>query len=415
MPFSDASLTALRVALETSFGSGVANGQGWLECRQVNEDLAGTKEVVTSDEITPDRMPPDNINVGSGGSGTWTADLTGGFSLVPAGESWDKFFRCGLGSTSYSTPIGVNLTGAATLTPANAVDPDEITVAITGTPAVWPAWVNGEFITWAGWSGVRSVLNSVYKVKSGGGTATVTLSSGPRVPASPGTQPGTGVSVFTLGSVTNGSIFNSMVIERQYSVASQFAQMTGFYIAGFDVDMQPKRPCRLTWNFIGKDEASNTVTIGVTPSPASIAKALVLGNDLRSFSLDENGHDFFLNSFKMSVKSGAYPQDERAGTVGPIGIGLGTFGITGRYEFYYSNDTIAAGTVHDQYQKFTDKELHVGLANANGEWFFIHLPRINWTNGNRGTPGKDQPVKGWVEFQAAKGTGFPYMVKVGRL
>lgn len=407
MPFADASLTAIRFASETTYAT--APTGTYLEIRQVNEDLGQDKEVVVSDEITADRRNPDNIQVGSSASGDLTCELTGGI-VATVGESWDQFFRSALGATGYSTPVGaINITGV--ITPTNGADADEIVLTLSA--GTFPAFATGEFTTWSGFDGVRSVLNSVYKVESGGGTGVLTLSCGPRVPASPGTQATATVSAFTFGAITDGTTLRSFSIERQYSVASQFALMTGKVVTGFDIDAQAKKPIRITWHFMGKDEQSKTTTIAGAVTAVSTAKSMTLVSDLRSFSLDENGHDYFLNSFKLSFKNGAYAQDERAGTIGTIGVGLGTFECTGRYEFYYDNATLPAGTVHDQFQKFQDKELHVGLGNANGEWFLIHLPRINWTAGRRATPGKDQAVKGWVEFRAAKGP--TYLIKVGRL
>lgn len=531
MAIADASLTSIRDTLELDYGTGYSQlgiplfALSYKERRMVNETLGQDKELTASEEIVNDRRNPDNIHVGSAASGDIVAELTGGGVNV-AQNTWDEYWLSALGATGFSTFVGANpINATGTVTPTNGADPDEI--VLTMSAGTWPAFTAGEFVFLAGFTGVRQAFNSIFKVKSGGGTTALTLAGGARVPNLPGTENSSVVGAAQLQSATDSTVARSFVIERKYSLTSEFAVNDGMVLTGFDVDIRPKQPMRVTWHWLGKEEVNgastlavtneiNTLTTGGAPltagtftitvnaqvtSPAlnfnataaqvqaalealssvgtgnvkcfattganlSVAAAVVTivfvralqgtditisgvftgltpsngitlattvnggvpvltsaitsrrsfspVTDLKSFSLDEDGHSFFLNSFSLSFKNGAYSQDERAGTLGAVGIGQGSFSCTGSYEFYYDNTpTAGAGAVHDQFQKFVDKELAVCVGNSQGDAWMIHLPRINWTSGRRDTPGKSQAVKGKVGFQAAKGP--LYLVKIARL
>jgi hypothetical protein len=410
-PIADASLTSVRYSSEVTYGTPLTGT--YKEVRMISESLGQDKEAVQSDEIVTDRRSPDNIQVGSSASGDLVSEVTGG-NAANGGVTWDDWWRGSLGATGFSSILGGTanvLFTAGTLTPSNGADPDDIQIAVAGgTPASWPAFVPGEFVYFAGWTGVRAPLNSIYKVKSGGGTNTLVLTSGPRVPTTPGTQAANTLGAFQLQSVTDASTAYSFTIERKYAPnVNDFALMPGMVLTGWTFEMRPKTPCRITWRFLGKEETSTAAQQGSGVTAAITAvKSFSPVTDLKSFSLNENGHDFFVNSFTLDFKNGAYAQDERAGTLGAIGIGQGTFEVTGSYEFYYE-----AGTLHDQYQRFQDQELHLALGNESGHALCFHLPRVNWVDGRRSIAGKDQAVVGRVDFRAARGPN--YLIKVGRL
>lgn len=415
MPTADSSLTSLRESLEVTYGlapTGV--GSIYKELRMVSESLGQDKEIIQSDEISPDRMSPDNIQVGSSASGDHVAELTGGGAIVGQ-DTWDTRWLAALGATAFSTLQG-NIAGvlfsAGTITPANAVDPDDITLTLSGgTPGVWSAgFIAGEFILLGGLTGVLAVLNTTFMVKSGGGTTVLTLTAGPRVPSSPGTFPANTLFAVQAPSITNGLVARSFAQERKYNLPNEFGLLSGMVLTGFDLEWRPKRPMRVTWRWLGKEEVSKTATQAETLVPAVTSrKSFSMVSDLRGISLDDDGHSFFMNAFTLSVKNGAYLQDEQGGTLGAIGVGMGTFDITGSYEFYYQ-----AGTVHQDLYNFTSKKLAVMVANANADMLAIHLPRINWTGGRRAVQGKDQAVKGVVQFRAAKGPG-PFIIRLARL
>ena len=517
---ADASLTSVRYALESGattevFPSAPLPGVygtpprgAYKEIRMVNEDLGSDIGMVTSEEIVPDRAPPDNIQTEAGASGNHVSELTGGAS-TPVGITFNDWWLSALGATAFST-LQFSAVGsmAGTITPSNSGN-NVVLVLSTGT---WNAnFAAGEFIAFAGFTGVRAVLNSVFRVVSGAGTNTLTVDSGVLAPASPGTEASANVSAALCRSATPGSIARSWSIERKYSLASEFAVDAGMVLAGFDVELRPKRPLRVTWRWIGRQELSftttraltnetNTITahattpgtgtwtytvggqtatglaaaitasalqsaiealstvgvgnvqvtmsaanlgvagcvatitfhsaVGGTNLTTSASFAGMSGNvhvfaaslqggldalipavtsqrvfssvsDVKMFAFNKNGNSFFLNSLTLRFKNGAYAQDEQAGTLGPINIGQGSFSLDGSMEFYYTGKT-----VFDWAQAFTDTEISFAASNTAGSTWGMHLPRVNFKNPRRATAGKDQAVKGTVEFQAAKGAAF---------
>lgn len=405
MTVADASLTSIRDAIESTYG--VPPTGTYKERRMVNETLGQDKEAVSSEEIVTDRRNPGNIQVGSSASGEILSELTGGRGAT---NTWDDYILGALGATGFSTVTAVakGSLPAGTITPTNDSDPDQIIFTLSA--GSWPAFPAGDFIQFTGFTGVRVPFNTIFKVKSGGGTAALTLSSGPRVPTTPGTEDTANVAASTIAAATDASVFRSFTIERKYSLVNEFAYMPGMVLSGFDVELQPKRPMRITWRWIGQEERSATAALGsgLTSAVTSV-RSFSPVSDFAGIALDEDGHSFFLTSFRLQFRNGAYLQDEQAGTIGAVGVGLGTFDITGSYEFYYRD-----GTVHDQFRAFTGKDLSFAVRNVDTNSFVVHLPNINWVSGRRNAAGKDQAVRGRVDFRAAKGSA-PYMIRIARL
>lgn len=519
---ADASLTSLRYALESGATTaifpnaplpgiyGTPPTGTYKEIRMVNEDLGSDIGMVTSEEIVPDRAPPDNIQTEAGASGNHVSELTGGSG---ASVTYDDMWLGALGATGFSTVQSSGVGSmSGTITPTNSGNNLTLTLS-TGT---WNAlFVAGEFLVLAGFTGVRAVLNTVFRVVSGAGTAALVLDSGVLAPASPGTENAALVSAALCRSATPASVFRSWAIERKYSLASEFAVEAGMVLSGFDVEVRPKRPLKVTYRWIGRQELSFATTraltnetltltahattpgtgpfsitvggqttsgltvtggaatatniksalealstvgvgnvsvvvtggadLGVAAAVATIifhsavggvnlttsattsgmtgnqlvfavvtnggADALIPAvtstrvfssvSDVKMFAINKNGSSFFINSLTLRFKNGAYMQDEQAGTLGPINIGQGSLALDGSMEFYYTGKSL-----FDIAQAFTDTEIAFAASNSAGNTWGMHLPRVNFKNPRRATPGKDQAMKGTLEFSAAKGAAF---------
>lgn len=510
MSVADASLTSVRYALESTFGTPPYGA--YKEVRMVSEDLGQDVDTTASDEIVSDRTTPDNIQIGAGASGSLTAELTGG--SVASGVTWDDMWLGSLAATGFTT-LQATLPGVLTGTITVGGTGDQVTLLLSS--GTWnPAFAAGEFLVFAGFTGARAVLNTVFRLVSGAGTNTLTLDSGPASPG--GTEPSAAlVSVVQCRGITPGSVFRSFSFERKYNLSSQYAVNSGLVPSGFDWELRPKRPLRTTFHFIGDSEASfgathaltnevNTITAASTPATAGnftltvngqttaniafnataaavqaalellssvgvgnvtcvattganlgVANAVVtityggtLGgqnlttsatmagltgnphvfavsteggadalipavtaqksfsstNDVKMWAFNKDGHSFAINSMTLQFRNGAYTQDEQGGVLGPVGIGFGSFGLTGSMEFYYSSKTVM-----DWAAAFTDTEWAFAASNGSGSTVGIYVPRLNFKNPRRSTPGKDQPIKGTVDFQAAKGSA-PYLCKL---
>ena len=426
-PIADASLTDLRYAKEITYGVPVTTA--YQSARMVSETLGQDKEVVQSDEIVSDRRPPDNIQTGSSASGEIVTEVIGGGFNVAGGQKFlDDWWLASIGqSTVFSNTAQNQGFSAGTMTITNS-GTDRITILLTGTtPATWPSgFADGTFFAIRGLltasdSSDLTYLNGIYQVVTGQGTATLTLTKGARLVTSPKTTPtltaGTTVSCRRVPDANDGTSLQFFTFERKYSLTNEFARLPGFAFNGFRFEMRPKQPMRITWNLIGREESSAAAQLGSSVDPAPTNKSFSPVSDFRWLSLGEDGHSFSVTSFTLDVKGGLYPLDEEAGVLGPQGIGVGTFDITGEIEFYYEG-----GTLHSFYQAFTEKSLHFGAMNANGDGLLFAMPRVNFTNpGRRSVPGKDQAIKGTVGFRAAKGTDTlpapdeTYLLKIGRL
>lgn len=398
---ADASLTSLRYAVESTWNTSPTGA--YRELSVISEDLGGDVGMVQSEEIVADRAPPDNIQTEAGGSGGFVCEAKGG-NVTDGNQTLDDFWIGLLGSASAfaGDAFSSSFTTGVTVTPANAAGNDRITLTLTGN--TWHGSIGvGNIVSVRGFTGVRANLNSVYEVAVVNSTTALTLTKGPRVAVGANTaETPTAGNPFTLqrcGGITNGITPVSYSFERKYSIASEFALLPGFRPSRCRIEMRPKRPVKLTWSFIGKTETSRTTAIGSSLVPVSGRKSFSAVSDMKGWALGEDGHTFALNEFTLDFSTGVYPQDEQAGTLGPIDIGLGSFAVTGSIGFYYQ-----AGTIFDWAQAFTEKSLWFALMNSAGDVLGIDLPRVNFKNPRRSTPGKDQAIKGSVEFQAARGT-----------
>ncbi len=420
--------TAHALATTTDGGTatyGIAPTGAYNELRMVSESLGQDKEVIQTDEIAPDRMPADNIQVGSSGSGEVVSESIGGGFNIPGGQpAHDDFWLAALGqSTPFTNLAQAQAAATGTVTVDNVGgNSDRITFVLsTGTFGV--GFTAGTFVQVRGLlldsgGGSLTYLNSVYQVVSGATTNTLTCTKGPRVTGAPKTTPTltapTQVVFRRFPDAVNGLAVPSFAFERKYQPITDFARLPGFKLNGFLFEMRPKRPMRITWRFIGKEETDSVTQLGSAIISAPSAKSFTPVSDFKSMSLNEDGHSFGLTSFTLDVKCGLYPLDEEAGILGPQDIGTGSFEITGSAEFYYE-----AGTIQDIYQQFLDRSLHFATTNANGDGLLFALPRINFTVGRRATPGRDQPIKYVMQYRAAKGTdslaASTFLIKIGRI
>jgi hypothetical protein len=400
---ADASLTSFRYAVESTWNTSPTGA--YREISIISEDLGGDVGMVTSEEIVSDRAPPDNIQTESGGSGNIVCDAKGG-NAVDGNQTHDDFYLGALGSAAGFAGDATSSSfngGGVTVTPANVGgNNDRITLTISGN--TWNGGFGaGNVVSVRGFTGVRSTLNAVYEVFSNTvGNTVLTLTKGPRVPASPGVETPTAGTPFTVqrcGAITNGILPISFSMERKYSIANDFALLPGYRLSRFRLEMRPKRPVKVTFTFLGKTEISRTTTISSSVVPSSGRKPFSAVSDMKAWALGEDGHSFGINEFTLDFATGVYAQDEQAGTLGPIDIGLGSFAATGSVAFYYTGSTI-----FDLAQAFTEKSLWISWMNAAGDVLGIDLPRVNFKTPRRSTPGKDQAIKGTVEFQAARGT-----------
>lgn len=415
------------IALTTTTAGGAALGYavspsnaGFQTVRMVSEDLGQDKEIVSSDEIVNDRRPPDNIQVNSTGSGSIVSEVIGG------ANGWmDDMWMSSIGQVA---PFVGHLTTQTFSTGTLSVDnvggnADRITMTHSAT-SFQSGFTAGSFVLVSGFvadnaGNSLTYLNSVYQVVSGASSTALTLTRGPRVTTAspprvtPTLTGGTAVTFSKYGVLVDSTSVPTFTFQRQYSIASEYARMAGFAVDGFDFDMSPKRPMRITWKLVGKEELSATTTLATSLISAPTNKSMAPVADMKSFAVGEDGHSFQLTSFKLSVSGGLYMQDEEAGTLGPQGIGAGTYKVTGSCEFYYEG-----GTLHSFYQQFVDKSILFSLGNVALDGVLFFMPRCNFTGGRRATPGKDQATKGRLDFTAAKGTdtvdSTTYLLKIGR-
>lgn len=415
---ADASLVSVRYKAQSAFGT-PATGT-FQEIRLASEDLGQDKEVTSSDEIISDRTNPDNIQVGSSGSGPIVTEAIGGNTTTGGLSNAypEDFYAYSLGqvAATFAGQGTSSVFSSGTMAVDNVTAGGELNrITFTHSATTFQAgFTAGSLVLVQGFladnaTNSLTYLNAAYQVVSGAGTTALVCTAGPRVTtaAPPRTTPtlnaATAITFSKYGTLTNGTTLTPVSIERKYGpIAGEFARLADFHLDGFEFDMQPKKPARVTWNWIGKEEisATNTMTSAVNAAPTN--KSLSPVADMKSFAVGEDGHSFQIISFKLKVSGGLYLQDEEAGTLGPVGVGVGTFKVEGSCTFYYEG--VTSSSLFDFYRNFTDKRILFCMGNANADGIAFNLPRCNFKDGRRSTPGKDQAHKGRLDFVAARGS-----------
>ena len=399
----------LRMKSESTYGT-VPTG-AFNEIRMTSEDLSPNMEYTESQAIRADGQITEMVRTDAMGGGTINSEVA--YDNPVFGE----FMRAGLCSSetsggTWATVAAVTGTGIAAVAATGTV-PGNFTDTANGFGNIKA----GMWVKVSGFTGTAA-NNTIFKViKAAAGVVHVignTLVSD---------ADGESVTIQVMAEVQNGKTVPSYALEREDSDdTNEFHQYLGMTVTGMDVSIPTSGIASWSFNFEGKKPTSETATIGdggsdtaqPTTSPMAAADVHAFyegdpGHGVVSDSSAGTGHEwaeqpFQLLDFSLSV-SPNLRQRRTVGSIGPSALpGRGDISVTGSFRCYYNADADGAtrtnSTLADKCLNDTVSGLALAINDAAGNGYIFDLPRVQFTNVTRNTPGKSQDVIAEVEFQA---------------
>ena len=341
---SDSNRTRISYGLESTYGT--HPGGALIDLRTTGESLKVDKNTVASQELRADRNIPDLLTVGVGSAGDLNFELscyTPGSSLL----NFDQWWLYLLGATGYSATTTISSL-AYTCTSAGAGTYQGTFVRTGGSD--FSALLDGQWFrmqagTFTG--GSTAANQGWWKVIAHSTTSvandTITVIGFKDVVA--GTIDGAGGSnLATLrqhGMAVNGTQSNSITLEKNYqdlSGADAWEIHNGLMIDRLSLSVKNDQIITGSWGLIGKIGASAGATGGSSYVLANTND--VLTGVANVVGILEANKPLAMTEFTMQIQTNLRPR-QVIGTLGNIGVGLGSFVVTGTFKAYFANKTLA--------------------------------------------------------------------------
>jgi hypothetical protein len=390
---SQASTSAARLAYieEDVFGVTPAAGNPKL-LRMTGEDLSYTFTQAQSDEINDTRQVTDAVIV--------DAAAAGGFNFHAQYAEYDTFIEALLCNTF--SEYGVGGVKSLTLT----FDKDAGTIA--GPADAFTGLVAGQFFS------VKDSEKNDGFYRIGTVTSTlITVDAG--TPLLDDESATTGVKISST-RITNGTAdLRTFSIEKVFTDVGQYFLHKGRAISSMELNFAVGSILSGSFGTVGKSVARGDTTglpgeltasqaFGITNSVTGVGSVLV--RDGAGASILGGA---YVNSMNVTV-DGTLREQKALGNLGAIGIGKGTFNISGTLEIY-----LVTGSVYDA--ALADQLISVAFpvvdAYGNGYAYTFANVKLNVPDVQAGA--KDQDVLMSIPFTAvAPNTTIDRMVTIDR-
>lgn len=202
----------------------------------------------------------------------------------------------------------------------------------------------------------------------------------------------------TLSSsrLTNGVDLTSFSIERQIAEVTQYMLFRGMYASKFSTSLASGSLTEGTFTFLGKDMVRAGST-GLTGTPNESLTYNIQNAVTGVGNIWENGAPLTGTSIKsmtIDLDSALRAQDA-IGTLGLVGVGIGTFMAKGTLEVYFAN-----GTLFDKFLADTFTSISLSTKDAEGNGYVFQYPRVQLTKATVMAGGKDTDLMASFEYTA---------------
>jgi hypothetical protein len=196
--------------------------------------------------------------------------------------------------------------------------------------------------------------------------------------------------------LTNGVTLQPFTIEKQMLDVGQYHTFRGMNASKFSTTFASKSLTEATFTFLGKDMLANTST-QLTGTVAA-SNTYDIQNGVRGLGqLWEGGAPLTSTSIKsvsMDIDSGLRAQDA-AGTLGLVGVGIGTFKVTGKLTVYFATGALYAKFLADTYTSFV-----IATQDTAGNGYVITAPKVMLTSGKVLAGGQDTDIMAEFDYTA---------------
>ena len=390
--FANASRAQLAYIAEAAFGV-TPNSGNPLALRNTGESLKYSLTKETDKEMNPTAEQTSSTTTGAQADGDIKVHVQyAEYDRFLAGllrSAWGVYGTNGVGSTFTASVTAGTLGTVASVITASAA-PSGANAFTTLQPGQWfqlnlPGDPNDDKI-------VR-VSPSVAPT----GT-TITLDVNTPLTAS------TNVANASIGTsrLSNGVTLQPFTIEKQLLDVNQFQTFRGMNVSKFSTQFASKSLTEGTFSFLGKDMlvsgTGQTLTTTRLPGVVAASNTYDIQNGVRGLgNLWEGGAPLLSTSIKslsLDIDSGLRAQDA-AGVLGLVGIGIGTFKVSGKLTVYFAD-----GQLFNKFLNDTYTSLVVSTQDAAGNGYVITIPKLMLTNGQALAGSKDTDVMAEFDFEA---------------
>lgn len=215
---------------------------------------------------------------------------------------------------------------------------------------------------------------------------------------------GTGktIRIFFGDVIRNGTTLVSTTVERGFlgQTTPTYIRHTGMCVDQMSVEMVTEAGITGQFTFMGMAGSQSTSLLSsatyaaaptgtVMTSNVSVGEVRIGGaasaapNQLRRITLD------LANNLRRQTA---------VGTVGAVGIGIGSCDVTGMIETYFGSNALLATAMADTVSSLFSR------AGSGGQWLVQSLPRIKFTSANANASGVDQDVFLSMNYEASLDT-----------
>jgi len=384
--FASANRVQLTYIPEVTFG--VTPGTAPFNMRMTGESLNFDLSKENDKEINSSAQMTSVSTVG--------AQAAGDVKIHMQYAEYDRFFASTLRSTwaAYGTNgVGAVFSGSVTAGTAGTVA-SVITagVATSGTSlftTLKPGqWFRLEMPTHANHGAI--VRNSTSVAAT---TTTITLDVNTPLAAATGVAN----SAVLTSRLSNGVTLTPFTLERQMAEVTQYMTFRGMYPSKFSTSLASGSLTEGTFSFLGKNMTRTGVT-GFAGGAGAASLAFDIQNGVTGVgNIWENNAPLTSTSIKslsLDIDSGLRAQDA-IGTLGLVGVGIGTFMVKGSLEVYFAD-----GAMFDKFLADTFTSIIFSTKDAANNGYVFSFPRVQLTSAKVMAGGKDTDLMASFEYTA---------------
>ncbi len=193
----------------------------------------------------------------------------------------------------------------------------------------------------------------------------------------------------------NAVALKSFTIERQVAEVTQYQTFRGMYPSKFSTSFAAGSLTEGTFTFLGKNMTRTGVS-GLTGTPDASATYEIQNAVTGVGNIWENGAPLTstsIMSLSIDLDSGLRAQ-KAIGTLGLVGVGIGTFVAKGTMEVYFAD-----GTMLDKFLADTFTAVSFSTAR-DGNGYVFTMPRVQLTSAKVMAGGRDTDLMMSFEFTA---------------
>lgn len=215
---------------------------------------------------------------------------------------------------------------------------------------------------------------------------------------------------WTTNVLENGTDLRSYTIQKEFGdlTAPEFVNFTGCRIGGVSLNFQTGSILTGSFNFMGLGAAvTETQFTGATFPAASTTDVMNSVSNVTNIKVDTVAFTGSFQSMTLNINNNLRPQDA-IGTLGHVGIPLGTCEVTGDLEIYFEDSSML-----DRYVSGTEFSLEFTTDDGTSDYAFF-LPRVKFETGEVVSGGLDQDVILSTSFRAIRDSSTGIQVRVTR-